>query len=163
MLYRVICAEEKCTYIIKWFPIRYLLFLKYFWIFKFCFWFQGENYAYLGSNYYWSVANQSCSLCPANYASGYGFIYQYQINPVTNRCYYIEKAVKKTFNSAQSTCSSVNGYLFPVGTIFEFLLAYSWTGGSKVFWLYGSKVNSVWYTWNLQTFSGTNSYWCLGN
>jgi len=124
---------------------------------------KGDNYLSRNSNFYWSVLSQNCLVCPTNYSSGVGLIYQYQSNPITNRCYLINNQNFLTFNNAQNACTNVNGYLFPVGTIYEFLMAYNWANSVRTYWLYGIINNNVWYTWNSQTFSSTASYWCLGN
>ena len=129
----------------------------------------GANYYDSASSYYWSVSSQNCLFCPTNYYSGVGRFYQYQNNPITNRCYLINNINAYTFVYAQTVCQSSNGYLFPVGSIYEFQMAYYWTGGVRNYWLYGVLSYNIftmtsygyWYTWNSQTFSSAQNYWCL--
>ena len=121
---------------------------------------QGENFARQGSIYYWSVTGQNCILCPTLYTSGYGILGQYQ-NPVTNRCYYVENTNAVTYTAASAKCTGAGGYLFPIGTTFEFAMAAYWTGNIRNYWLYGSLSGGTWNTANSQTFSSTSLFWCL--
>lgn len=157
---------------------------------------QGGNYNNPGSNYYWSVQLQTCNLCPTDYTSGYGQLDNYY-NSVTNRCYYVENTNALALRPAWVKCYSasapgvpaiaaVTGYLFPVGTTFEFAMAAYWTNNIRNYYLWGwmfgmsctptscTCANSVSPDWHapgsrlcdgsvcalFQTLASPSPYWC---
>lgn len=101
-----------------------------------------------------------------SYTSGYG----YQ-NPITNRCYYVEDTIEKTYSAASTYCSSTTpssaGYLFPIGGTFEYAMAAKWTMGIRTYWLYGTYSSSTTWATHTTTFSsggctGFCQFWCQG-